>query len=131
MDRPFICAQCAARQAGAGNCRGCGRDVALDLRQRRTRELLWEIDERLSRRREDRLRAACVAGAIALVVAAWMVPAYVDLRRQIFALPLLVDQIAVMVAVAWAAMALLEPALVTGRRRFPHLTDPFLDEPPA
>ena len=57
MDGNFCCTQCGNRQAGEAKCSRCGSDTIHDLRSRRTRDFLDEIEMRLRDTREGRIRA--------------------------------------------------------------------------
>ena len=116
----FVCIQCGRRQPAAERCTGCGEDNLLDLAKDQTRELLMDIDQRLRDRREARLRMLAVAIGIAAVVVLWGIPGYWRFRNETIALPFFLDQVVLMVVVAFAATKLLEQAW-PGKKKFPFI----------
>ena len=122
----FCCSACGHRQDVDAACGRCGADSLLDLRRRRHRELLEEIDSRLSDRRNDRIRMIGVVAGIATIVAAGiLIPGYWTARAKLFALPLLADQVIYMIVIAFGIITVLE-------RTFNRKRSPFLDGlPPA
>jgi hypothetical protein len=115
-----VCIQCGRRQPAAERCAGCGEDNLLDLGKDQTRELLLDIDQRLRDKRETRIRVLGVVIGIAAIVLIWAVPGYWGFRNRTFALPFFLDQVALMVAVAFAATKLLERAW-PGTKKFPFI----------
>lgn len=116
---PFwVCIDCGARQAEKGPCANCGKDDTSDLRDEKIRELMRDVEDRLTRRREGRLRFLGVLVGMAAIGALWFVPGYWDFRAHTFALPILIDQ--------WILMALVGLGVATllarfGKKRFPYL----------
>lgn len=121
MTNPWVCIDCGARQEDQGACRACRHEDTLDARDEKVRELMRDVDMRLGDRRESRLRFLGVGIGMAIVFGLWTIPAYWDLRGSVFALPMLVDQ--------WALMAVIGIGVVKGgeklffKRRFPYLKD--------
>ena len=100
-DGNYCCTQCGHRQAGEDRCGRCGSDTIHDLRSRRTRDFLEEIESRLRDQREGRIRTASVIGGMGLVIAAWFVPGYADLRGTAYpGLPIFADQVIFMIVLA-------------------------------
>jgi ribosomal protein L40E len=62
----WICMDCAARNAGAGNCARCGEGPLLDLRDAQVRGALHQQDEERGRAKSRKLLA--VAAAIGAVL---------------------------------------------------------------
>src|SRR5207247_2393452 len=94
----WVCARCGHRQAHDDDCTACRQDVTLDLRRPQVRELLEKNEQRAHERREGRIRLASVSLALAIVIGAWFIPHYWDLRGSIYpGLPFLADQWILMV----------------------------------
>jgi hypothetical protein len=122
MVKPWVCIDCGARQDNEGACAACAHENTLDAREDRVRELMRDVDMRLTDRREGRLRFVGVGLGMALVFALWMVPGYWSLRGRVYpGLPLLVDQ--------WFLMAVIAMGVIKGgekllfKKRFPYLRD--------
>lgn len=115
----YACSQCGNRQERDGSCARCRSDHLHDLRSRRSRELLEDIEIRLRDTREGQLRGIAVVGSMVAVFALWMIPGYSTARAVSFALPFFLDQIAFMVVIAFGILKVLEPKLM--RKRFPYL----------
>ena len=117
----WVCIDCGARQPEQGKCRTCGHDDTLDLRDEKVRELMRDVDMRITDRREARFRYLGVGVGMAIVILLWTLPGYWDLRHHYFALPALMDQ--------WFLMAVIGLGIVKGgtkifaKRRFPYLQD--------
>jgi hypothetical protein len=116
----FVCIQCGRRQAAGERCTACGEDNLLDLGKEQTRELLLDINQRLHDKRAARIRILGVVIGIAVVVMLWGVPGYWGFRNRTFALPFFLDQVALMIAIAFGATKLLEQVWV-GRPKFPFI----------
>ena len=87
------CARCGHRQAHDGDCTACRQDETLDLRRSQVRELLEKNEQRAHERREGRIRIASVSLGLAIVIGAWFIPHYWDLRGVLYpGLPFLADQ---------------------------------------
>lgn len=124
MTDPWVCIDCGARQDARGKCRACGHEDTLDAQDEKVRELMRDVDLRLSLRREGRIRVVGVAVGMIVVIALWMVPGYWDLRGRVYpGLPLLADQWMLMAAIAFGVIKLVEAKLV--HKRFPYLRDDF------
>jgi hypothetical protein len=120
LDPVFVCSQCGHRQDAEGDCARCGKDTVHDLRRSTTRDLLGDIDLRRRDKIEGQSRAIAVIGAMIIVISPWfIVPNWSEIRRNAFAIPLMADQIILMVLVAFGLMKLLEAKLQ--KPRFPYL----------
>lgn len=120
MDGNYCCTQCGNRQAGEGTCSRCGSDTIHDLRSRRTRDFMEEIESRLRDQREGRIRAASVIGGMGVVILAWFVPGYADLRGTAYpGLPIFADQVIFMIVAALGIHFALDR--VFKGQRFPYL----------
>jgi ribosomal protein L40E len=122
MRNPWVCLDCGARYAEAGNCRDCGKEDVLDARREDVRALMADVELRLGDRREARIRWFAVVVSIAIIVGAWLVPGYWSLRGTLYpGIPFLLDQ--------WIFMALLGFGILKlGERVFAHKRFPYLDE---
>jgi hypothetical protein len=120
MDGNFVCTQCGNRQSAEDRCGRCGSDTIHDLRSRRTRDFLEEIEMRLRDQREGRIRAASVIGGMGLVIFLWFIPGYSDLRGSAYpGLPLFADQVAFMIVAALGIHFGLDRVFT--RKRFPYV----------
>lgn len=122
MMDPWVCIDCGGRQAEQGACRACGHADTLDARDERVRELMRDVDLRLTDKRESRLRFLGVGIGMAVIFALWTQSWYWDARGRVYpGLPMLIDQ--------WAFMAIIGLVIVKGgeklfaKRRFPYLRD--------
>jgi hypothetical protein len=115
----WVCLDCGARQEAKGPCARCGKDDTSDLRDEKIRELMRDVEERLERRREGRLRFAGVLVGISAVVALAQVPGYWEYRSRFLALPLLFDQLLLMAFFGLGASAGL--GRIFAKKRFPYL----------
>jgi hypothetical protein len=105
----LACPECAHRQPDGDRCGSCNYDGLLDLDNPRHVELLRDIDHRRSDKRNDRVRLASVAISMTIVFALWLVPGYWSVRGKYYpGLPLLADQFALMIAIAYGVSKLLE-----------------------
>jgi hypothetical protein len=94
----------------------------LDLTNARHVELLRDIDRRRSDKRNDRVRLASVGFSMIIVFALWLVPGYWSARGRYYpGLPLLADQFALMIAIAYGISKLLEKTAPPSK--FPYLDD--------
>jgi hypothetical protein len=119
-DGNFVCTQCGNRQAGEATCGRCGSDTIHDLRSRRTRDFLDEIEMRLRDTREGRIRAASVIGGMGLVFLLWFIPGYGDLRGSAYpGLPLFADQVIFMIAAALGIHFTLDRVFT--KKKFPYV----------
>jgi hypothetical protein len=91
-------------------------------------EFLRGIDRRMREERTNRIRKASVAIAMALVGALWFVPGFGTMRQQYFALPLLADQLALIVVFGAVLIKVIEANAPL--RRF-HWLDTLDELPPA
>ena len=114
----WVCIDCGARQEAQGRCAACGHEDTLDTRDERVRELMRDVELRLSLRREGRFRFIGV-GIGMVLVSGRMIPGYWTLRGSTFALPFLFDQWIFMVLIGLGVLKLL--AKVFGKKRFPYL----------
>ena len=118
----IVCPECAHRQDAGDRCGRCNYDGMLDLTNARHVELLRDIDRRRKDKRNDRVRLASVALSMGIVFALWLVPGYWDLRGTFYpGLPLLADQFALMIALAFGISKLLEKTAPPSK--FPYLDD--------
>lgn len=116
----LACPECGHRQSAGDRCGACNYDGLLDLANARHVELLHDIDRRRRDKRNDRVRLASVGLAMAIVFALWLVPGYWHLRGRVYpGLPLLADQFALMIALAYGLSKLLER--LAPRSKFPYL----------
>ena len=121
----WVCSQCGQRGPEQGRCLGCGFDPLMDLDRSSVRDLLREHDDRRLDRARDRHRFIGVAVGMAIVIATWFIPHFWTVRRQLFALPFLADQILLMAVIGWGVLTVLD-------RRTPSTRFPWLDRlPPA
>ena len=88
----YVCAQCGHRQSEDADCRGCGQDVVHDIRERRTRDFLRDVEMRLERKRADRIRMISVVIGLAIIFALMTQSFWWELRAAFIGLPLLLDQ---------------------------------------
>jgi len=117
----WVCLDCGARQPEAGTCRACKSDEVLDARKEDVRALMADVELRLRDRREARMRWGSVAIGVGVVVLLWMIPGYWAARRQVFALPVLMDQWGLMILIAFGVLKI-------GDRVLAHKRFPYLDE---
>lgn len=116
----LACPECGHRQEAGDRCGSCSYDGILDLTNPRHVELLHDIDRRRRDKRNDRVRLASVGFAMLTVFALWLVPGYWDLRGTVYpGLPLLADQFAIMIALAFGMSKLLEKTAPPSK--FPYL----------
>jgi hypothetical protein len=117
----WICVECGARQTEAGRCSRCQAEL-LDGRLENVRELMADIDLRAALKRESRNRMIAVAVGIVPVILLWMVPGFWATRIELFAMPMLADQWALMIGIALLATKVLERYAGVAKR-FPYLDD--------
>ena len=117
----WVCIDCGARQAEQGPCAACEKDDTSDLRDYKIRELMRDVEGRLTRQREGRLRFLGVICGMAAVFGLWFIPGYWEYRARFLALPVLFDQWLLMALIGIGVAALLARAL--GKKRFPYLAD--------
>ena len=122
MSDLWVCIDCGSRQPAEGNCRACGHELTLDLRDEKVRELMRDVDLRLRLRREGRFRLIGVLVGMGVIFALWMVPAYWRARGSVYpGLPLLIDQWLFMALIGLGLSKLLEKKF--SGQRFPYLRD--------
>ena len=119
MTLNYACSRCGHRQDDNTKCGGCGYDALCDLEKPRDVDYLRGIERKELAQRDDRIRKGAVAIAMAIVISFWFVPLYRQLRG-LFALPLFIDQLVIVVVIAGGIWKLLERAY-RGKRRFPWL----------
>jgi hypothetical protein len=112
--------RCGYRAAEDGDCRGCRRGPLIDIREDSARELIdrWER-ERIARRQTTLLWTSIAIAMVAGVYANAFVPLYQEFRRGI-ALPLFIDQLMIMAALAFG-ISLLLVRVFRVKPRFPEL----------
>ena len=109
------CPDCGHRQDTRDRCAKCGWDGLFDLDNEAHVLQLREIDQRARDKRNDRVRMASVAFGMILVFALWLVPGFWHARKQYFAIPLLIDQWALMIGIALGLSKLLEKTAPRGK----------------
>jgi hypothetical protein len=115
----WVCLDCGARQTAKGPCARCGKDDTSDLRDEKIRELMRDVEDRLARQREGRLRFGGMLVGVAAVLALAQVPGYWEYRMRFLALPLLFDQLLLMAMFGFGASVGL--GRIFARKRFPYL----------
>jgi len=68
----FACSRCGHRQEVDASCQACGNDVVQDLRERRARDYLHELESRSQRRKHARYISAGAIAGILVFVASWI-----------------------------------------------------------
>lgn len=122
MTNPWVCIECGGRQAEPGTCRACRKDEVLDANKEEVRGLMADVELRLGDRREARLRWGGVILAISIVVFAWTIPGYWQVRGDAYpGLPFLLDQWLFMTVLGFGFLKL-------GERVFTHKRFPYLNE---
>ena len=116
----YVCTQCGHRQNQNDECRGCGVDIVLDIREARTRELLRDIEMRLENKRSDRIRMFSVLAGMAIIFSMWPFSFWWELRAAFIGLPLLFDQWIYAGLIAAGIIKLLENHFAD-KKRFPFL----------
>ncbi len=96
----WACPECGHRQDADERCATCGYDGLMDLDNPQHLDFLRQIDSRRRERYTDRARMLSVLVAMVLVFGIWCIPGFWTVRRQAFALPLLIDQWGFMAVVA-------------------------------
>src|SRR5215813_4203245 len=103
----WVCVECGARQAEAGACAACGKGEVMDARREDIRELMRDIDMRLSDKRDAIVRWVGVIAGCAVVFGCWLIPGYWSLRGRLYpGLPFLFDQWALMILIAFGVIKL-------------------------
>ena len=115
------CPECGHRQDDGAACASCGYDGLLDLGNMRHRDLLRDIDRRKLDKHNDRSLKLAVAIAMAIVIGMWFIPGYWSFRMQAIALPLLIDQWAIMIVFALGIQKVIERA--APKKKFPWIDD--------
>ena len=119
-DNLWVCIDCGARQPAEGACAACDHEMTLDTRDEQVRELMRDVEDRLTRQRESRFRFLGMLVAMALIFCGWMIPGYWGLRGRLYpGLPIFADQWIFMALIGLGLSKLLEK--YAGRRRFPYL----------
>jgi hypothetical protein len=122
MSNPWVCIDCGGRQAETGACRACAKGDTLDAREERVRELMYDVDLRITQKAETRARLIGVALGVGTIVVLWLVPGYWDLRGSLYpGIPFLADQWFFMALIGVVVSKLLEKRLA--KKRFPYLDD--------
>jgi hypothetical protein len=114
-----VCIDCGHRQPATGRCGKCGHDDTLDLGDTKVRELMRDVEQRLTDRLEGRVRILGVVLGMAVVFCFWMIPGY-SVIRQGMALPLFFDQIILMALIGFGVIKLI---MSKAKKRFPYLRD--------
>ncbi len=119
-DNLRVCIDCGARQPADGPCATCHHEMTLDTRDEKVRELMRDVEDRLTGQRESRFRFLGVLTGMTVIFCLWMVPGYWSLRGRLYpGLPIFADQ--------WIFMALIGLGLskvltkLVGKKRFPYL----------
>lgn len=122
-DNQWVCIDCGARQAAEGSCAACNHEMTLDTRDEQVRELMRDVEDRLTRQRESRFRFLGVLAGMTIIFSLWVVPGYWDARGHVYpGLPFLSEQWIFMVLIGLGFAKILEKTV--GKRRFPYL-DPI------
>ena len=119
VTNPWVCIDCGHLQPETGRCGKCSHDDTLDVRDVKVRELMRDVEQRLTDRREGRLRFLGVGIGMAAVICLWMVPGYWTIRQGM-ALPLFMDQLILMALIGFGVIKLL---MARAKKRFPYLRD--------
>lgn len=94
--------------------------MTLDTRDEKVRDLMSDVDLRLSQKREGRARMVGVAVGMAVIFGLWLVPGYWHFRGRLYpGLPVFMDQWIFMAVIGFGVAKLLEKKL--GKKRFPYL----------
>jgi hypothetical protein len=94
----------------------------MDTRREDVRELMRDIDMRLSDKREARIRWIGVICGMGIIFGCWLIPGYWALRGTLYpGVPMLFDQWVLMAVIGFGIIKILER--VTASRRFPYLDD--------
>jgi hypothetical protein len=123
----YVCAQCGHRQSDDVDCRGCGQDVVHDIRERRTRDFLRDVEMRIERKRADRIRMVSVVIALAIIFSLLTTEFWWELRRATIGLPMLFDQWIYAGLIAAGLMKLAENHYAD-KKRFPFLAEAWEEE---
>jgi hypothetical protein len=115
----FACPECAARQDTREKCAACGAEGLVDLSSVRETEYLRKLDRERRDRYGNRARVGSAVVSMAIVIAIWFIPGFWAARRQGFALPLLIDQLLIMIAVAFVVMKVFDR--YAPKTKFPYL----------
>ena len=118
----YVCIDCGARQPDEGNCRACGNELTSKLGDERIRELMRDVELRLSLKRAGQFRMIGVVFGMAVIFACWTQSWYWDLRGKLYpGIPFLIDQWVFMALLGLGLSKLLEKRFT--KRRFPYLND--------
>ena len=96
---------CATLHEADGECPVCSSHL-LDRRRDDVKELCADMDQRRRLAREQKLTWIAVASAMLFVVGLWCVPGFWTLRALFFAVPFLLDQIALMALLGFVFLKL-------------------------
>ncbi|CAN5903968.1 hypothetical protein BH11MYX3_BH11MYX3_21540 [soil metagenome] len=120
VDKLWVCIDCGARQLADGTCTACSHEMTLDTRDEKVRELMRDVEDRLTRQRESRYRFVGVVIGMTVIFGLWAVPGYWGLRGRLYpGLPIFADQWMFMVLIGLGLSKLLVKHV--GRKRFPYL----------
>ena len=118
----WVCLDCGARQDAAGPCNACHAGDVMDARREDIRELMRDIDMRLTDKREARIRWIGVICGMGIIFGCWLIPGYWAMRGRLYpGIPMLFDQWALMALIGFGIIKILER--LTASRRFPYLDD--------
>jgi hypothetical protein len=122
MTNPWVCIECGGRQSDAGACTTCKSDEVLDARKEEVRNLMADVELRLTDRREARIRWTSVLIGVGVVFALWTIPGYWGLRGSLYpGLPFLADQWGFMILIGFGLLKL--GGKVFAHKRFPYLNE--------
>ena len=94
--------------------------MTLDTKDEKVRDLMSDVDLRLSQKRESRARMIGVGVGMAVIIGLWLVPGYWHFRGRLYpGLPMLIDQWIFMAVIGFGLAKVLEKKL--GKKRFPYL----------
>lgn len=110
----YACSQCGGRQEEERSCKHCGYEFVHDLRNRRSRDYLLQIERDIKAKRDRRIKYVGVGVGSALIGAVLVTEAFARIPN----------------VVLWSAIAGVTfgiivggERLLAGRKRFPYLEE--------